>query len=179
MSRVRDRLAGRDNWQAEAGERGLTAERVFDAVMQEHLVSTPFEGALKPNDLAGIYGVLVDGRGRERPHGIRPDYVIRNPVNGRAVYVEVKRQRTAGNAHERACKYMMPGILDAIRTIGNQPESSIPVWWVFTNGIAIDARYEQEIMFWFRGIEENVLLWGDRRADVTEHFDQFIRPMLG
>lgn len=175
---MRERLAGRDNWQAEAGDRGLTAERVFDEIMQEHLGPTPFEGEPKPNDLAGIYGVRLDARGAERRHGIRPDYVIRNPENRRAVYVEVKRQRAAGNAHERACKYMMPGILRAIREIGNQPDTAIPVWWVFTNGIAVDERYMQEIKFWFRGIEENVLLWGDRPADVTEHFDEFIMPML-
>ena len=94
------------------------------------------------------------------------------------MFVEIKRQRAAGNAHERACKYMMPGILDAMRQVGNQPADVMPMWWVFTNGIATDPRYVQEIMFWFRGIEPNVLLWGDRRSDVTAHFDQFIRPML-
>jgi hypothetical protein len=124
--------------------------------------------------LAGIYGTGSGGR----PHGIRPDYSIFNSETGRTVFVEVKRQRAAGNAHERACKYMMPGILDAMRRVGNQPADVIPMWWVFTNGIATDPRYVQEIMFWFRGIEPNVLLWGDRESDVTAHFDQFIRPML-
>jgi len=142
--------------------------------MREHLDETPFTGDDEPSDLEGIYGTGASGR----PHGIKPDYAIRNAQNGRIVFVEIKRQGAAGNAHERACKYMMPGILNAMRQVGNQPDSVIPMWWVFTNGLAEAQRYEREIMFWFQGIERHVLLWGDRRADVTEHFDRFIRPML-
>ncbi len=94
------------------------------------------------------------------------------------MFVEIKRQNPRGNAHERACKYMMPGILNAMRQAGNQPDCAIPMWWVFTNGVATDPRYKREIKFWFQGIERHVLLWSDRRADVTEHFDRFIRPLL-
>ena len=177
---MRERLAGRENWQEEAGQRGLSAEQAFDAIMREHLGGAPFEAAPRPMDLADIYGVRTDARGRERPHGIRPDYALRNAESGRAVFVEIKRQRAAGNAHERACKYLTPGILGAMRERGNQPANAIPMWWVFTNGIATDPRYVQEIMFWFRGIEGNVLLWGDTNdpAAVVEHFERFIRPML-
>lgn len=172
---MRERLSERENWQEEAGERGLTAEQAFAAIMEEHLRDTSFAGVPKPADLAGIYGTGTGGR----PHGIRPDYSISNPETGRRVFVEIKRQRAAGNAHERACKYMMPGILNAMRQAGNQPADVIPMWWVFTNGVAADPRYVQEIMFWFQGIEGNVLLWSDGRGELTEHFEQFIRPMLG
>ena len=176
---MRERLAGRGNWQEEASERGQAGEGSFEAVMRAHLEGAPFEVAAKPTDLAGIYGALTDARGRERPHGIRPDYAIRGVASGRTVYVEIKRQRAAGNAHERACKYLTPGILGAMREIGRHPPDAIPVWCVFTNGIATDPRYMQEIMFWFSGIEDNVLLWdGGDPAAVTEHFERFIKPML-
>ena len=178
---MRERLAERENWQEEAGERGLSAERIFDAIMQQHLDGTPFEGVLKPKDLANIYGTRADARGRERPHGIRPDYAVRNTQSGRVIFVEIKRQRAAGNAHERACKYFTPGILGAMRDVGNHPQDTIPMWWIFTNGVATDPRYVEEIMFWFQGIEGNVLLWegAPDAGAVTEHFDRFIRPMLG
>lgn len=69
---MRERLAGRENWQEEAGERGRAAEGSFEAVMRAHLEGSPFEVTAKPSDLAGIYSALTDRRGRERPHGIRP-----------------------------------------------------------------------------------------------------------
>ena len=144
---------------------------------RDHLVE-PLKGVLKPGDLSSIYGTHPDAIGRMRGYGIRPDYAIRNLQNERVVFVEVKRQDPKENAHERACRYMMPGILAAMQEIGGHPPDIIPMWWVFTNGLAEAPRYAREITYWFRGLEPNVLLWGDSRADVTEHFDRFIRPML-
>ena len=168
---AREHLEDRDNWQDEANKRGSKAETGFSGVMRKHLIGTDFSIEDKPRDLAGIYG---------RSRGIRPDHAIRNRKTRKSVYVEVKRQRAAGNAHERACKYMMPGILNSARDASNQPGDVIPIWWVFTNGIAIDERYRHEIMHWFRGIEGNVLLWrniGDSSV-VTEHFEKYIRQFL-
>ena len=176
---MRERLAARGNWQERASERGQTGERSFEAVMRAHLEGAPFEVVARPADLAGIYGTRTDTSGRERPHGIRPDYAIRGGASGRTVYVEIKRQRATGNAHERACKYLTPGILSAMREIGRHPPDAIPVWCVFTNGIATDPRYRAEIMFWFSGIEGNVLLWdGGDPAALTEHFERYVKPML-
>lgn len=168
---AREHLEGRDNWQDEANRRGQGAELGFSGVMQQHLAGTEFEFEDKPKDLMHIYG-----RGR----GIRPDHAIRNRRTGKTVYVEVKRQRDRGNAHERACKYMMPGILHSAREQAKQPESVIPIWWVFTEGLATSDRYQREIRHWFRGMESHVLLWSDPRAGsyVTDHFDRHIRPRL-
>lgn len=168
---AREHLEGRDNWQDEANKRGSKAETGFSGVMRQYFVGTNFSIEDGPRDLARIYG---------QNRGIRPDHAIRNRKTGKAVYVEVKRQRAAGNAHERACKYMMPGILSSARDASNQPAHVIPIWWIFTNGIAIDERYRREIMHWFRGIEGHVLLWQDINDSsiATSHFEKYIRRFL-
>lgn len=174
---TREHLEGRENWQNEANRRGQIAELDFGEVMRQHLTGTDFTVDDRPRDLASIYG-----RGQEssRAGGIRPDHAICNATTGKAIYVEVKRQRAAGNAHERACKYMMPGILRSARQHAGQPEDVIPIWWIFTNGIATDGRYEREIMHWFLGIERHVLLWQNRSVPsyVTDHFDKHICQLL-
>jgi len=106
--------------------------------------------------------------------------MIRNPENGCAVFVEIKRQRPSGNAHERACKYMMPGIIKAMQEVGNQPPDVLPMWWIFTNGIAKDVNYRQAIAFWFRGIERHLTLWEDVKnpQPVIDHYENAIKPML-
>ena len=177
---AREHLARRRNWQGAGVARGHGAEDVFSVIMAMHLEGTGFQAEHKPRDLESIYGVRIGKDKRERSHGIRPEYAIRNGENGKAVYVEIKRQRAAGNAHERACKYMMPGIVASACAAARQTDGAIPFWWIFTNGIASDRYYRQEIMHWFRGIEKHVLLWKnvrDRNA-VINHFEQYIRPLL-
>lgn len=173
---AREHLEQRDNWQEEANRRGRKAEDVFDEIMKRHLHGSAIEAAFKPMDLAGVYGTRRSGR----PHGLRPECAIRNTRNGRIVFVEIKRQRAAGNAHERACKYLAPGILAAMREVGRQPASVVPMWWIFTNGIARDPDYRQEISFWFRGLEPNLLLWDDLDDHdmLVHHFETHIHPMI-
>lgn len=168
----REHLEARDNWQAESAVRGGDAERAFNEVMRKYCIGTDLSYASKPRDLSEMYGPR---------HGIAPDGVIRNTKSGRAVYVEIKRQRNAGNAHERACKYFAPGIIASAREVAGQPDDVIPFWWIFSNGIASDPRYVQEIMHWFRGVEGNVLLWQslDDYEPVIDHFERYIAPMLG
>ena len=69
--------------------------------MPHYPIDLPIAGIENPKELRGIYN---DGRSR---HGIAPDYVPRHRYTNRAVLVEIKRQRAKGNAHERACKFMM------------------------------------------------------------------------
>ena len=175
----RDALSARDNWQNYAADRGSEAERRFRDVLSACLQGSDLVGTDQPDDLAGIYGrnTWADGN---RGHGVKPEFVIRNQRTGKAVFVEVKRQRAAGNAHERACKFMMPGILESARKIAKQPKKAIPFWWVFTNGIAQHPRYRQEILHWFRGIEGHVFLWEDLKDEkaLLRHFKQHIKPLL-
>ena len=168
---AREHLEERDNWQDDANRRGQTAELEFSDVMRDHLAGTSFSIEDKPRELATIYG---------RNRGIHPDHALRNRDTNKSIYVEIKRQRARGNAHERACKYMMPGILLSSRRHAKQPNDVIPVWWVFTGGIATNDRYRREIMHWFLGVEHHVLLWKDRSeaSHVTDHFDRHIRQLL-
>ena len=178
---AREHLEQRDNWQEESAMRGTEAEQAFRMFMGEHLAQQSLLATKhKPEDLQAIYGERIAGN-RTRQHGIKPDYMIRNKETNRAIFVEIKRQRAKGNAHERACKYMMPGILASAREIAGQPASVIPFWWIFTNGIARDERYRREIEHWFQGMEGHLLLWEDigERKPVVEHFEKHIRPLLG
>ena len=149
---AREHLARRKPWQDLAGARGSTAEDVFSVIMEAHLEDTEYTTVHKPKSLAGIYGTRTDKRGRVRLHGIHPEYAVRNNDTGKSIYVEIKRQRASGNAHERACKYMMPGILSSARAAAGQGNDVIPFWWIFTNGLATDRYYRQEISHWFQGM---------------------------
>ena len=172
----RDELSKRENWQYEAAIKAKKSETAFHIIMQAYLEGQDFEFIDKPKNLKGIYGTRTSGS----PHGIVPEFMIRNKVTGKAIFIEVKRQQAAGNAHERACKYFTPGIIGAMRHHGKQPESVLPLWCVFTNGIAQDPNYRREIMFWFKGFEANVLLWKDLndRDCVIDHFNKHILPMV-
>ena len=173
---AREHLSGRDEWQGKGVARGAGAEDVFHAVMRPHLTGLGMEPARRPSTLSGIYGKTGTGR----PHGIRPEYEIHNPATGKRVWVEIKRQRAAGNAHERTCKHFMPGIVRSACEIGKHPPGVIPFWLVFTNGIARDPIYRQEITHWFRGCESNVMLWRsvDDHKEIMAHFDTCIAPLL-
>ena len=84
------------------------------------LINAQNTGAENPKELRGKFG---DRGGR---HGMASDYVLRHRNTNKAVFVDIERQRAKGGAHERPCKLMMPGILDSIRLIGDQPDSVIP-----------------------------------------------------
>ena len=75
---------------------------------------------------------------------------------------------------------MMPGVLNSIREIGNQPQDVIPVWWIFADEIASDPRYKREILHWFQRIESHVLLWENITdyKPVVGHFEEHIQPLL-
>lgn len=170
MNTPRESLQNRDNWQEEAGERGRTDEDKFFNCLRDYFVGAPYSIENQPKDLARIYG----------SRGIKPDHVIRNSQTGRSIFVEVKRQRAAGNAHERACKFFTPGIVNAGRRIGNIRQKDFPYWMVFTNGIASDEKYREEINFWFESVQGALLLWTDIANCnlVIAHFEKHIKPIL-
>ena len=170
-------LSERANWQREGHERASKAEDAFGFAMLEYLSDEPsIVCKEKPTALKGIYGVSDGGQ----PHGIEPDFELHNKKTGKSIFVEVKRQRAAGNAHERACKYFAPGIISSARGIGKQPKDVFPFWLIFTNGIANDPRYVSEISHWFLGYERHLLLWSDWSdwEVLLNHFEEHIRSLL-
>lgn len=185
---AREHLENRGPWQGKGVARGRGAEDVFHAPMSRHLKGADISAVHKPKDLKGIYGeVEIDVRrkgklpgARFKEYGIEPEYALRHKKTGRMIFVEIKRQRDRGNAHERACKYMMPGIVESARVIAQQPVGVVPFWWIFTNGLATSPRYIREIRHWFRGREAHLLLWENVRNhdQVINHFESRIRQLL-
>lgn len=174
---ARKHLGDRKEWQGKSAARGHGAEDVFHALLSMHLRGSDLKAIKKPRSLRGIYGVHEK---TGQPHGILPEYEIRNRQNGKIIWVEIKRQRAQGNAHERACKYFMPGILESAREIGGHHKGVVPFWLIFTDGIASHPRYRREITHWFQGHESNVLLWKsvDDHDAVLNHFEKHIRPLI-
>lgn len=178
----RKHLEDRAKWQDISAARGKAPEETLRSIMSIYLARCAdgdMEYVHKPRDLCGIYGTLKSKNG-VRQHGIKPDGMIVNRANGRRVFVEMKRQRAKGNAHERACKYMMPGIVASMREHSGHAEPIIPMWWIFTGGIAENPKYRQEIGHWFKGMETQPLFWPDWSDAKTliAHFEEYIKGML-
>ena len=171
---TRKHLGCRESWQAAAAERGGKPEKVFDLIVHHYLIDSPIAGVENPKEPREIYG---DEHSR---HGIAPDCVFRHRDINRSVFIEIKQQWVKGNAHERACKFVMPGILNSTRRIGNQPPGLIPVWWIFADVVASDFRDRREILHWLQGIDSHVLLWENMKdyRPVVDHFEKHIQPFL-
>ena len=180
---AREHLESRIPWQIGSAARGEGPEKTLKTIMSLHLRHKHdgvFRYEHKPKVLRGIYGTRTDKQGRTSQHGIEPEGMIINQDNGKAVFVEMKRQRPAGNAHERACKYMMPGIIASMQEAACQPSEVIPMWWIFTNGIAKDPWRRQEIGHWFKGLERQLMFWPDWSDydSLIHRFEEDIKGML-
>lgn len=175
MVMARDHLKNRGNWQKLANVSGASTEDMFVVIMKSHS-SNMYDVEFKPKELAGIYGEHKTGN----PHGIQPEACITNIANGRKIFVETKRQKAKGNAHERACKYFTPGIIHSTRQIAKQPDNVFPFWIIFTDEIATDHRYVQEISHWFKGYEAHFTLCKNMRdyEVIINHFENHIKQFL-
>ena len=111
---------------------------MFTAIMSLHLRDEPnIVTSHKPQDLRVCYGTRKVKRSmRDGPHGVIPEFSIFNEETGKGFFVEIKRQKPEGNAHERACKFFMPHLISAMQDASRQPSTVIPMWFLFTNGIA-------------------------------------------
>lgn len=167
----REDLAKRGNWQGKASRTGESAETVFQATFSGYLDKNKYKIEAHPRDLKNIYS---------ENHGIEPDFSILNVDTNKKIFVELKRQGAEGNAHERACKYLAPGIINAGREKGDTNEEDFPFWIIFSGKLASDAKRKEEITFWFKGIEGNVFLWENLREydAIHKHFEDHIRPIL-
>lgn len=172
MSRM---LSERAVWQDRANAAGSRLERVVRDVLAEYLASEPrYSIDVKPADLKRLY------QGR---WGAVPDLAMRNNARGTTVWVEIKQQGAAGNAHERACKYFAPGLVRRAENLANVER---PFYFIFAGGI-VDTpgksdKYHAEIETWFDapGWEDHVLKWVDHDPiALCEWFERSLRPALG
>ncbi len=74
--------------------------------------------------------------------GIKPDLMIRNKVNGKMHFVEVKNQGDHGNAHERCGKYAT-GILDHMKR--KMGVSHHPISYIFGGDMVHKRKYDLEL----------------------------------
>jgi hypothetical protein len=170
---MRDILSGRDKWQDMSALRGSSGEHIFNGVMATHLSSVDnYDFVKKPKTLRHIY---------KKGHGIVPDFSITNTETNKTIWVELKRQGNSGNAHERACKYFAPAIVQSAKKIGNLLDDEFPFWLIFMDGLANNERYRREIIFWFGETHKKYsLLWKDLHDYEVpiKHFNQHIEPIL-
>lgn len=172
----REFLSLRDNWQAEANQRGRTSESKFDDVMSQIFATEGFDHYVlhrKVRHLKRLYG----------PHnrwGVVPDSAVENTRTNRTVFVEVKRQRAAGNAHERACKFFAPGLVTKAQEVGNIRPEHYPFFWIFTNGMVESEKYRSEISFWFNSpkSKSHYFLWDKMPLQLLDFFQNNMRPVL-
>ncbi len=167
-------LSERAVWQDRAANAGSRLEKVVHQVFAEYLGLDPeIRIQEKPRDFAKVY---------QGKWGAIPDLSIRNEASGKSIWIEIKQQNAAGNAHERACKYLSPGLLQLAEGLGNV---SRPFFFIFAGGMVDDLpkaeKYMAELSTWFDapGWEDHLLMW--RQHDpvkLCEWFEDAIRPSL-
>lgn len=171
MSRM---LSERAVWQDRANSAGSDLERVVHDVLAEYLQGDDsYSLEVKPKHLRGAY--------RER-WGPVPDLAIGNRVTGKRIWIEIKQQNAAGNAHERACKFLSPGLVRYGADLAGVPR---PFFFIFAGGI-VDTpeksdKYHAEIDRWFDadGWHDHVLKWRNHDpVSLCQWFTESILPVI-
>lgn len=202
-------LRKRANWQRVSGSKAIKTEEAFSVLLQEALNAVypnQFFVERHPKDFNDIYSTyplsddvlkqiynvkLTNDNGELIYHwGISMDFAIRNIINGKVLYGEIKRQdgwvenkpmeAGRGNAHERSCKYFTPGLLKEIRNKSGLSDEILPFWIVIAGDITRDPKRNREIAFWFQGYEKNYYMWRntDDVGDMLDFFENNLLPYL-
>jgi hypothetical protein len=104
-------LSKRKNWQHKASDTGKKAEKKGYGILKEHLGDDFIVATSETYTHVPIYNTLKKNRKTPTYCGLVPDGVVVHIPSGNGVFVEIKCGAAGfGNAHERACKYEMPGI---------------------------------------------------------------------
>jgi hypothetical protein len=107
------------------------------------------------------------------------DVGIQHIPSGRRYVVECKHQSDAGNAHERACKYMSPGMIELIQdTLGVEYH---PIGYIFEGSLADEGSYRREILICAGkklGQHVHFIRDGHGHAELRDWFDRVVRPLL-
>ena len=190
----------RRKWQDYGGLNATTAEQNFIEVFENFFKDTEYEVIPHPSVFKGIYTkvnldreemaqIYVPEKAITR-HGIFPDAAIRNKETGKTIFVELKRQDGwveggkradgRGNAHERLCKYITPGLLKILKTESRITATDYPFWIVFQGDITRDICRVREITLWFDGNTANYYFWRNTKDPrvLIDHFMNHIAPLL-
>lgn len=200
-------LSTRPNWQLQANKGGAKSEsrvfrgikgnlnpKEFEVVNKPNWFNTPFlelrhslEPMIKPENPKigdewcenGVFYRLTAKGKRRIGETFVADVGIIHLASNRRFIIEVKKQGNKGNAHERACKYMTPGMIEYLKTKMNI--EYYPVGFVFTGLIAETEKYRREITFLLgRQLKSHVLFWKKDMEldDLAEWFESTVRPLL-
>ncbi len=192
-------LRKRENWQDASGGRANAAEKSFYQVFLREFEGSDFRIRPRPREFIDIYSKIllpeevlaaIYNPNETWTHGVIPDYAIDNIKTHKTLYVEVKRQdgwvegklRKAGrgNAHERSCKFLTPGLLKILRKRGKLGKNVLPFWVVFQGDIARDPKRVREIHCWYAGYSAHFFLWSNS-TDATalvNHFNTKLKSLL-
>ena len=186
-------------WQTYGGLKGKEAEKAFYSVFTKAFENSKFEIINHPKDFKHIYeNVILPKKQQKRiynpkkkyTHGLSPDYAIRNKINGKTIYIEVKRQdgwvegkepkAGRGNVHERSCKYFTPGLKNLLQETGKLTNAPLPFWVVFIGDITRDPKRNREIAFWYQGVEDHFFMWDDmpNPVRIVKHFEDKLSKYL-
>lgn len=204
-------LRNRSNWQTISGSEALKAEDIFAKSLQdalEEVYPNTFTVDQHPKEFSNIYSThnlsneireeiydvdVSELNARGNPiykWGISMDFAIRNKINGKILFGEIKRQDGwieggkpsdgRGNAHERSNKYFTPGLLKIIREESNLSEEILPFWVVFIGDITRDPKRNREIDYWYAGYEKNYFMWRDVEKPelLLDFFENNLLPYL-
>ena len=201
-------LRKRANWQTISCAMALETEKLFQVSLQTALDSVYPQNFLierHPRDfddiytnyplpqsvLNEIYNVDVTEKNSlgqpKYKWGIRMDFAIRNLINDKILFGEIKRQdgwtestnmqAGRGNAHERSCKYFTPGLMRILRQHSKISEEILPFWLVIVGDITRDPRRNREIAFWFQEYTKNYFMWRNTK-DIGTLLDFFENNLL-
>jgi hypothetical protein len=118
------------------------------------------------------------GRPREAQCGFVPDVKIKCIATGRAYYAECKAQNDAGNAHERACKFATPSVIEAMqRKMG---VSYHPIGYLFSGDLITKKKYLLELELCYGFKREHMLLWPKARPAIAlaAWFEEIIKNLI-
>ncbi|PJG83087.1 MunI family type II restriction endonuclease [Caviibacterium pharyngocola] len=194
-------LRKRSNWQTISGRKALKTEDMFTTALQNALNAVypdQFEVISHPKNFTTIYSEqqlpqdvlneIYNVDTSKYRWGIRMDFAIKNKLNGKTLFGEIKRQdgwveeldpsAGRGNAHERSCKYFTPGILDLLRKESKiESQDILPFWLVLVGNITRDPKRNREIAFWYKGYEKNFYMWRNTE-DIGSMLDFFENNLL-
>jgi hypothetical protein len=110
--------------------------------------------------------------------GCVPDVKITCLSTGKSYYIECKAQNDAGNAHERACKFATPSMIEAMqRKMGVEYH---PIGYLFSGDLVTKKKYVLELQLSFAFAADHLVLWPKTRPaqQLVNWFEKSLKQLL-